>query len=151
MAFYFSRLFAILFLVIRSGAWLSSVRPLTTVYMRKPPEFVSFPSSSFRLYSTAKTEGSPLVGLINSAKAYQTEALQCLKDSTDSKEVETFRVLFLGKNGKITGLMKEMRSLSNDDKPKLGEVVNVAKTVVEQVNITQNLTKRYNLASRNNI
>ena len=57
--------------------------------------------------------------------------MDCLNSASDSKEVEVFRVLFLGKNGKITGLVKQMKGLSNEDKPKLGTVVNEAKSVVE--------------------
>lgn len=69
--------------------------------------------------------------LISSTKEYETDALACLETASNTKEVETLRVAFLGKNGKITGMMKEMRTLSNTDKPKLGEVVNLAKTRVE--------------------
>ena len=58
--------------------------------------------------------------------------MNCLDSSEDTKEVENFRILFLGKNGKITGLMKQMRTLAKDDKPKLGEVVNEAKQVIEE-------------------
>lgn len=65
------------------------------------------------------------------ATSYRKEALDCLNTACDSKEVENFRVLFLGKSGKITGLMKQMKGLSNEEKPKLGQVVNEAKAVVE--------------------
>ena len=70
--------------------------------------------------------------LIGEASSYRQEALDLLAAAIDSKEVETFRVLFLGKNGKITGLMKQMKKLASEDKPKLGEVVNEAKGVVEK-------------------
>ena len=70
--------------------------------------------------------------LIIMAKEYEVEALKLLNESKSSKEVETLRVAFLGKNGKITSMMNEMRSLSKTDKPKLGEVVNKAKFAVEE-------------------
>ena len=69
--------------------------------------------------------------LIASTKEYEEEALECLANSGSSKEVEAFRVLFLGKNGKITGMLKSMRQLKGADKPKLGEVVNIAKSNIE--------------------
>jgi phenylalanyl-tRNA synthetase alpha chain len=69
--------------------------------------------------------------LLVEATNYREEALSLLASSTDSKEVENMRVLFLGKNGKITGLLKSMRLLSNEDKPKLGEIVNEAKSTIE--------------------
>ena len=84
--------------------------------------------------SSLTQEGSAekLEELMIKTKSYENEALSCLKTSVDSKEVEALRVLFLGKSGKITDMMKEMRSLNGKDKPKLGEIVNVAKTCVEE-------------------
>lgn len=75
---------------------------------------------------------SPLDNLINLAKSYEQEALECLNSSQNSKEVEVFRVLFLGKSGKISSIMKDMKSVPASDKPKLGEVINKVKAVVEQ-------------------
>ena len=80
----------------------------------------------------AHTELIELSTLLEEAKSCREEALMCLQTSEDTKEVENFRVLYLGKNGKITGLMKQMKALSKDDKPRLGEVVNEAKGVVEE-------------------
>jgi len=69
--------------------------------------------------------------LIAETLAYEKDALTCLKSASNSREVELLRVAFLGKSGKIMGMMGEMRQLSKTDKPKLGEVVNLAKTNVE--------------------
>ena len=100
---------------------------------------VLFASSSSPQSSQSPTSTSPsssssksIDDLIIVAKDYEIEALNLLKESTTSKEVEALRVLFLGKNGKITSMMNEMRSLSKADKPKLGEVVNKAKNNVEE-------------------
>jgi len=82
--------------------------------------------------STSSSSSKSIDDLIIVAKDYEIEALNLLKESTTSKEVEALRVLFLGKNGKITSMMNEMRSLSKADKPKLGEVVNKAKNNVEE-------------------
>lgn len=81
--------------------------------------------------NTAASKPS-LEDLIAQTRAFEAEALACLQSSQNSKEVELFRVAFLGKNGKITGMMKEMKVLSASDKPKLGEVVNKAKAAVEE-------------------
>ena len=72
-----------------------------------------------------------LRNLISTAVSYETDALNCLRTATESKEVELLRVAFLGKNGKITGMMKEMRLLSTAEKPRLGEVINRAKDLIE--------------------
>lgn len=74
----------------------------------------------------------PLSNLLKTAKEYEEDALNSIATSSDSKEVELFRVAFLGKNGKITGLMKEMKLLPPADKPKLGEIVNRAKSKIEE-------------------
>jgi phenylalanyl-tRNA synthetase alpha chain len=69
--------------------------------------------------------------LVALAQEYEDDGLKCLSNAGSTKEVETLRVLFLGKNGKITGMMNEMRLLPKADKPKLGEVVNRAKEKLE--------------------
>jgi phenylalanyl-tRNA synthetase alpha chain len=69
--------------------------------------------------------------LIERTKELQQEAIVSIASACSSKEIELFRVLFLGKNGKLSGMMKEMRSLGKEDKPRLGEVVNKAVTEVE--------------------
>ena len=81
----------------------------------------------------ADKESKSLDDLISITNEYEAEAIEMINSASDSKEVETFRVLYLGKNGKITGLMKEMRGLSKEEKPKLGEVVNKAKSKVESL------------------
>lgn len=83
-----------------------------------------------------KSEKSPqptlsLDELIQRATEFEKDGLECIKESKSTKEIESFRVLFLGKNGKITGMMSEMRLLSKEDKPKLGEIVNKAKENLE--------------------
>lgn len=47
-------------------------------------------------------------------------------------EVETLRREYLGKKGPINQVMQYMRNLSNEDKPKLGAVVNEVKDYVEK-------------------
>ena len=92
-------------------------------------------ASSSNPVASISNSGSPTKSideLIVLAKEFELEALSLLRESTTSKEVESLRVLFLGKNGKITSMMNEMRSLSKVDKPKLGEVVNKAKNSVEE-------------------
>lgn len=89
--------------------------------------------SALKPLNAAEAETKTLDDLVELAKSFETEAASCIESSSSSKEVESFRVLYLGKNGKITGLMKEMRNLSKEEKPKLGEVVNKAKGRVEEL------------------
>ena len=88
-------------------------------------------TSALHMGKDQPSEMKSLSDLINMAEEYQKEALVALDVASDSKQVEQLRVAFLGKKGKITGLMKEMRSLAPEDKPKLGEIVNKAKASVE--------------------
>eukprot|EP00555_Chaetoceros_dichaeta_P012030 CAMPEP_0198255078 /NCGR_PEP_ID=MMETSP1447-20131203/5309_1 /TAXON_ID=420782 /ORGANISM="Chaetoceros dichaeta, Strain CCMP1751" /LENGTH=607 /DNA_ID=CAMNT_0043941387 /DNA_START=138 /DNA_END=1962 /DNA_ORIENTATION=+ len=51
--------------------------------------------------------------------------------ATTVQEAELIRVEYLGKKGPITQVMSSMRLLPNDDKPKLGQVVNAIKSELE--------------------
>lgn len=48
-------------------------------------------------------------------------------------ELEKLRVEYIGKKGKVTELMKEMKSLSNEEKKVFGQAVNVLKTEVNDL------------------
>ena len=51
----------------------------------------------------------------------------------DEKQIEEIRVKYLGKKGEITALLKQMGSLSPEERPKMGQLVNDAKAKVEAV------------------
>lgn len=53
-------------------------------------------------------------------------------DSQDSKEIENFRIKYLGKKGVVTGFFKSMGQLSPQDRKPLGQIVNQLKTEVAQ-------------------
>ncbi len=55
------------------------------------------------------------------------EFLAKLEAAADMASVDAIRVEYLGKNGLITGLMKEMKSLSVEEKKTFGQEVNVLK------------------------
>ncbi len=85
---------------------------------------------------TPEESAAKLEALIAEASGYEQEAMTLIGECSSTKEAEALRVAFLGKNGKITGMMKEMRVLGGKEKPLLGEVVNSAKDKVENA-ITQ--------------
>lgn len=66
--------------------------------------------------------------LISDQEQFNTE----LSSAQSPRDVEDIRVAYLGKKGKITSVMTYMRSLSNEDKPKLGSVVNKVKQELEE-------------------
>ena len=53
--------------------------------------------------------------------------------SSDLQTLDQVRVKYLGKKGAITGMMKELGKLSAEERPKAGQVINVAKQDIQQV------------------
>ncbi|MBQ6714072.1 MAG: phenylalanine--tRNA ligase subunit alpha [Clostridia bacterium] len=54
--------------------------------------------------------------------------------AADSEQIiEDLRVKYLGKKGELTALLKQMGSLSPEERPKMGQLVNEAKTQVESL------------------
>ncbi len=58
------------------------------------------------------------------------KALQQVEQANDEATLETIRVEYLGKKGAFTEQMKAMATLSPEEKPKRGAVINAAKTQV---------------------
>lgn len=108
---------------------------------------LTFRSTSSPLQSdsgSGNTDIDALAKLIRQTQSYEEEALSLIRSASDSQSLESYRILFLGKNGKITGMMKEMKLLAPTEKPKLGEVVNRIKTQIEEAIETSksDLTKK---------
>ena len=67
-----------------------------------------------------------LTGILEVAKSAISAA--------DSEQIiEELRVKYLGKKGELTALLKQMGSLSPEERPKMGQLVNEAKTQVESL------------------
>jgi phenylalanyl-tRNA synthetase alpha chain len=61
----------------------------------------------------------------------QNEAEKAFKEALSSQQLYDQKVKYLGKNGKLTDLMKLMASLSKEEKPKFGQAINQTKQVLE--------------------
>lgn len=61
----------------------------------------------------------------------QNEAEKAFKEALSSQQLYDQKVKYLGKNGKLTDLMKQMATLSKEEKPKFGQAINVAKQALE--------------------
>lgn len=59
------------------------------------------------------------------------EALARIKEAHDINSLNDIRVAFLGKKGEITALMKMLRDVSAEDRPKVGQMINDTRTQVE--------------------
>ncbi len=59
-------------------------------------------------------------------------ALKEIEDAKDVKSLEDIRVKYLGKKGELTALLKMMGELSPEERPKMGSLVNSAKSEIEE-------------------
>ncbi|MFI3166741.1 MAG: phenylalanine--tRNA ligase subunit alpha [Bacillota bacterium] len=67
---------------------------------------------------------SKIKGLIESFKVQ-------LKDAKDVASVRALKISFMGKNGVFTDIMKGLKDVAKEDKPKMGKFINDAKTIIE--------------------
>lgn len=65
-------------------------------------------------------------------EAIRTRAEAELSNITEQSELENFRVQVLGKKGELTSLLKMMGSLSAEERPIMGQIVNETRAFVEQ-------------------
>ncbi|MCI6272156.1 MAG: phenylalanine--tRNA ligase subunit alpha [Erysipelotrichaceae bacterium] len=61
------------------------------------------------------------------------EVLELINNSNEMELLQQLKIKFLGKKGQIQELMSEMKSLSNDEKPKFGQMVNELKQEVTKI------------------
>jgi phenylalanyl-tRNA synthetase alpha chain len=59
------------------------------------------------------------------------EAMSMMKEVQDNKALEELRVMFLGKKGKLTGILKGMGSLSAEERPVVGQIANEVRNRLE--------------------
>ena len=60
------------------------------------------------------------------------EALKAFETATNTQELYNFKVKYLGKSGALTEVMKLMATLSKEEKPAFGQVVNQIKSLLEE-------------------
>lgn len=64
-------------------------------------------------------------------EAIASEAMKKLETIKDMKSLEEIRVSFLGKKGKLTGILKSMGALPAEERPVVGQMVNELRTQLE--------------------
>ena len=64
-------------------------------------------------------------------EALTQQALEAVNQAQDTAALDQVRVQFLGKKGEITSLMKQLGKVSPEERPKVGAVINEAKTAVQ--------------------
>jgi phenylalanyl-tRNA synthetase alpha chain len=70
--------------------------------------------------------------MVQSIEELQDLACQEIDAATHPRDIEQIRVNYLGKKGRLTEFMKTLSDLPPSEKPKLGQMVNVAKTVIQE-------------------
>ncbi len=68
----------------------------------------------------------------------KSAALSALENSESQQEIEELRVKYLGKKGELTAILKQMGSLSPEERPIMGQLVNEAKAQLEEVIASKN-------------
>ncbi|WP_116964178.1 phenylalanine--tRNA ligase subunit alpha [Fastidiosibacter lacustris] len=60
-----------------------------------------------------------------------SRALFAIENTKNKQELDQIRVHYLGKKGELTEIMKQLANLPDEEKPKLGQAVNVAKNKLQ--------------------
>ena len=66
-------------------------------------------------------------------KQIEKSALEELNSCTELKTLEETRVKYLGKKGELTALLKQMGSLSKEERPVIGSMVNKVRDELEEI------------------
>ena len=62
-----------------------------------------------------------------------TKAQKAVAKAKDLKDLDDARVLYLGKKGELTALLKGLGKLSKEERPMMGEAINEAKIEIQQL------------------
>src|SRR5258708_5841572 len=71
------------------------------------------------------------MSLLNEIEPLKQTALTDLKSATDLAALEQTKGAWIGPNGKFTALMKQLGTLSKEEKPAAGKLINAAKVELE--------------------
>lgn len=70
--------------------------------------------------------------MIEKLEEIRKKADDMIKSANSSKDIDELRVKFLGKKGELTDLLKSMGSLSPEERPKAGKLVNDVRAYLEE-------------------
>jgi len=60
------------------------------------------------------------------------DAMKEIEEAGDAEKLDQARVNFLGKKGRLTGILKGMKDIAPEERPKVGERVNAARAKIEE-------------------
>ena len=64
-------------------------------------------------------------------KNIEAAAVEAVKNAANLQALDEIRVKYLGKKGELTAILRGMKDVSAEDKPKIGKFVNDARAVIE--------------------
>ena len=71
------------------------------------------------------------------------EALKKIEASDALERLNDIRVAYLGKKGELTSVLKSMKDVSPEERPKVGQMVNEARALIEaKLEETKNVLAR---------
>ena len=88
------------------------------------------------------------IGMKEELDALRRDALNELKELHAPKDLEDFRVRFMGKKGSVTGLLRGMGSLPAEERPKMGQLVNQLRQELEEALDTRSAALQAELQRR---
>lgn len=71
------------------------------------------------------------MSVIEELHAHRDAALRAIQDAADLAELDRVRVVHLGKKGTITGVLKTLGSLPDEERPAVGRVANEVRGLIE--------------------
>jgi phenylalanyl-tRNA synthetase alpha chain len=66
-------------------------------------------------------------------QSLETEARQSLQELNDQNLLEEFRIRFLGRKGKFSSIMRQLGTVSAEDRPRVGQLANSIKAEIEKL------------------
>ena len=88
----------------------------------KPRPFLR--DGAFLFTQIVVEKGMKHMNLQDRLEELQTEGLAAIKAANDTKAVNDIRVKYLGKKGPITEVLRGMRDLDKEERPKVGALAN---------------------------
>ena len=71
--------------------------------------------------------------LIGELEILESEAAKEIASAENSESIEKSRLSFLGKKGKLSLLLGEMKNLSSEERPLIGQRGNILKTQLQEL------------------
>ncbi|MCP1101477.1 phenylalanyl-tRNA synthetase alpha chain [Aequitasia blattaphilus] len=64
-------------------------------------------------------------------KKLQEEAIQLIEESVTPETLNDVRIKYLGKKGELTAVLKGMKDVAKEERPKVGQLVNESREIIE--------------------